>query len=121
MSAERFQWMESTIVDLVARVQTLNAKLTALDQSNAHGWINSGTASPSTAAGGIFYIQPVAIGAGGSVANQTIYRLINGSATVVISATVYNVMAVPTVATAGKNITVGANGDGTYLAISQSC
>jgi hypothetical protein len=72
--------------------------------------------------GGIFWIGPVAIAANGNVTNQTVYMLSGGSTlTISTTATVYNVMAVATVSTAGKNIIVAPNGDGTYLAVTQSC
>ena len=72
--------------------------------------------------GQIYYIAPVVIANGGNVTGQTVYVLVGGSpVTVTTGGVVYNIMAVATVATAGKNIIVAPCGDGTYLAVTQSC
>ena len=70
----------------------------------------------------VFSIPAVAIAAGGSVSGQVVSAMIGGSLTTVnASADVYNQMPGPTVATAGWTIIVGANGDGSFTAISQGC
>jgi hypothetical protein len=77
--------------------------------------------------GGIYSIPAVIIAAQtgstpGSVTGQTVSALVGGSlVTVNASGTVYNQMAAATVATSGKTIIVGANSDGTYMVITQSC
>ncbi len=82
--------------------------------------------------GGIAYaIAPTVISAAtgtfpsetpGSVASQTIYALVGGAETALPgTSTVYNRMAAATVAISGKTIMVGANPDGTYSVITQSC
>jgi hypothetical protein len=59
------------------------------------------------------------IPAGGS-ATANVYALSGGTSTLVATgATVYNTYAVAT--TSGKPLTVGANGDGSFTVIGQSC
>lgn len=71
---------------------------------------------------GVYYIHPAVIAAGGSLASQTVYFLSGGTETTfTASATIRNIMAQATVATAGLNIIVLPNGDGSYLAVTQSC
>jgi len=79
---------------------------------------------PMTAGGTttVWSIAPVVIAAGGNVTTQTVYALQGGTSVALPGTyTVYNQMAQPTVATAGKTIMVGANGDGTFSVITQSC
>ncbi len=87
---------------------------------------------PGGGGGGIAYaIAPTVISAAtgtfpsetpGSVASQTIYALVGGAETALPgTSTVYNRMAAATVAISGKTIMVGANPDGTYSVITQSC
>jgi len=102
-------------------IATLQAAVAALQQA-----VRTGQASPysgsSGGGSGVYSIPAVVISAGGNVTGQTVSTLIGGSLTTVnANATVYNQMAVATVATSGKTIMVGANADGTYSAISQSC
>jgi hypothetical protein len=62
------------------------------------------------------------IAAGGSVTGQTVSYLSGGVSVVfTTNATIYNAMDVATVATSGKTIILGANGDGTFTVITQSC
>ncbi len=79
---------------------------------------------PMTAGGTttVWTIAPDVISAGSSAASQIVYSLQGGSSVALPGTyTVYNQMAQPTVATAGKTIMVGANGDGTFSVITQSC
>jgi hypothetical protein len=62
----------------------------------------------------------VVIAAGGNVTGATVNALVSGSTSVVTTnGTVYNQMQSATVVT--KTIMLGANPDGTFSAISQSC
>ncbi len=94
--------------------------------------LQGGNQQPGGSSGGIAYaIAPTVISAAtgtfpsetpGSVASQTIYALVGGEETALPGTyTVYNRMAAATVATSGKTIMVGANPDGSYSVISQSC
>ena len=70
----------------------------------------------------VWTIAPVVISAGSSAASQIVYSLQGGSSVALPGTyTVYNQMAAATVATSGKTIMVGANGDGTFSVITQSC
>ncbi len=70
----------------------------------------------------VWSIAPVVIAAGGSATGQTVYALQGGSSVALGGTyTVYNQMAAATVSTAGKTIMVGANGDGSFSVITQSC
>ncbi len=71
----------------------------------------------------VYFLNPVAISAGGNVTGQQLYTNIGGTQTAAggATATVYNEMASATVATSGKIIIVGPNPDGTYSVITQSC
>jgi hypothetical protein len=101
-------------------ITKIEGRITELEQQTRSS--TGGGYGGGSSASGTFYIAPVVIAAGGSVAGQTVYYLLAGAATVITaSGTVYNKMAVATVAGTGQTIIVGPNGDGTYLAISQSC
>jgi hypothetical protein len=82
---------------------------------------NDAAGSQKGGGGGVIYsMVGVVIAAGGSVTGATVNALVAGS-TVAVStnAKVYNQMQSPTVVT--KTIMLGANPDGTFSAISQSC
>ncbi|MGZ3395921.1 MAG: hypothetical protein ACXVB2_17485 [Isosphaeraceae bacterium] len=82
---------------------------------------NAGGSGQNGGGGGaVFSMTGVVIAAGGSVTGATVYALVAG-ATVAVStnAKVYNQMQSATVIT--KTIMLGANPDGTFSAISQSC
>jgi len=110
----RFEQMRLAFQQLAQTVSKLQSDL-ANQQLGGGGGSGGG--------GYVYFINPVVIAAGGSVASQQIYTNVAGTltATSFSSATVWNMMAQPTVATAGKTIIVGANGDGTFSAITQSC
>ncbi len=71
----------------------------------------------------VYFLNPVAIAAGGNVSGQQLYTNIGGTRTAVsgVAATVYNEMASATVTTLGRIIIVGPNPDGTCSVITQSC
>lgn len=118
---------ESRILEIERRINLLTrqmddvmSKLTALQQEVRRAWMQSW--QPGGTATGVYFIDPVVISAGGNVTGQTVKYLSGGVATnVTTNGTVYNKMNAATVSTANKTIVVGPNGDGTYLAISQSC
>ena len=132
--------MNTTIIradELEARFERLLVDFGYLQQQVA-GLINQlqglqvGNQQPGGSSSGITYaIAPTVIAAAtgtfpsetpGSVASQTIYALVGGAETALPgTSTVYNRMAAATVATSGKTIMVGANPDGTYSVITQSC
>lgn len=94
------------------RIARLEAMLTQL----------GGTSSGSGGSGAGFYIDAVVISAGGNVTNQTVkYRVGGTVTTLTTTATVYNEMAAATVSTSGKTIMVNPYGDGSFVAVSQSC
>ncbi len=103
------------IAELQALVGNLASQLHAL-QGNGSG---SGQGSGAI----VYFINPVVIAAGSSVTGVTIYTNIGGTLTAsgTTNATVYNEMASATVSTSGKVIIVGANPDGSYSVVTQSC
>jgi len=117
----RLDQLEARFERLLLAFQDVQRQLKQALQQIANNQMGPG-GYPGGGLGTIFYIAPVVIAAGNSVTNQTVYALIGGTTyTVTTTATVYNVMAQATVATSGKNIICGPNGDGSYLAITQSC
>jgi hypothetical protein len=81
-----------------------------------------GGGTPTASAAAIYSIAPVVIAAGGNETGLTVYALQGGSSVALPGTyTVYNQMAVATVATADKTILVAPNGDGTFMAVTQSC
>jgi hypothetical protein len=98
--------------DQIALAQLAQAMRT--QQTGGYGGGSSGAS--------VYTIAPVVISAGGNVTGQTVNVIIGGVTTALPGTyTVYNKMAAATVATAGKTILVGANPDGTFTAITQSC
>jgi hypothetical protein len=80
----------------------------------------AGSGQKSGGGGVIYSMVGVVIAAGSSVTGATVNALVGGSTQAVsTNATVYNQMQGDTVVT--KTIMLGANPDGTYSAISQSC
>lgn len=72
--------------------------------------------------GYVYTIAPQVIAAGGNVTGQTVNVILAGVTTALPGTyTVYNKMAVATVATSGKTIICGLNPDNTFTAITQSC
>jgi len=117
---ERLSQLEARFERLFQENQDLRRKLTiALQQ------IRDLQAKPSGGGGNtgtVYFTDPVVIAAGGSESGLTIKKKAGGSTvTVSDSGTVYNEAAVATSGGTGQTIFLGANGDGTYLAISQSC
>jgi len=99
-------------------IAALQAAVAALQQA-----VRTGQPSPyGGGGGGVYSIPAVVISAGGNVTGKTVSTLVGGALTTVnANATVYNQMHSATVSTSGLTIMVGANADGTYSAISQSC
>ena len=119
---ERLEKLEGRFERLVLMVQQLVKQAAAL---NSQVVLTQGQAGGGGGSGGGGYgysLDPVVIAAGGNVTTQTVYALQGGTSVALPGTyTVYNQMAQPTVATAGKTIMVGANGDGTFSVITQSC
>ncbi len=70
----------------------------------------------------VYSIPAVVISASSSLPGQTVSALQGGTLVALPGTyTVYNQMTAATVATTGKNIMVGANGDGSFSVITQSC
>jgi len=119
------------LLDLEARferlrvvLQGIQRQLAALASTSANAYGGNG------GSGGVVYsMVGVVIAAAtgsfptltpGSVTGATVYSLVGGSpVTVSTNATVYNQMQAATVVT--KTIMLGANPDGTYSVITQSC
>ncbi len=118
----RLQDLEARYERLLLTVQQLSRQIANLANQLQQTQGQSG--GGGTGGGGIVYfIAPIVIAAGGSVTGQTILVNIGGilTATAATAAVVWNMMAWATVATAGKNIIVGTNPDGSYSVITQSC
>lgn len=117
---QRIIHLEQLVKTQANALASLQAQMAALQQTVRTGQ-QAGYGGGSGGAA-IYSIPAVVIAAGGNVTGQTVSVLQGGSlSTVTTSGTVYNQMAAATVSTAGKTIMCGANGDGTYSAISQSC
>jgi hypothetical protein len=113
--------IERRLNSLGRQLEAIAQKLTAVQQEARLGWMQPWTGRTSDPAG-IYYIDAVVISAGGNVTGKTVYYLAGGTqTTATTNGTIYNKMASATVSTSGKTIIVGPNGDGTYIAISQSC
>jgi hypothetical protein len=111
---DRFERLVLWIQDIYAALQKALQQIRDLQTAQAPP-ISSVTTT-------VWSIPAVVIAAGGNVTGQTVSALSAGSlVTAFTNATVYNQMAAATVSTTGKTIMVGANGDGTFSAISQSC
>jgi len=102
---------------LQQQAQIVSGLQSALANQQQGGYANPG------GGGTVYFLNAIAIGAGGSVTGQTIYVNMGGvqTATAYTAATVYNEMASATVATSGKIIIVGLNPDNTWSVITQSC
>ncbi len=96
--------------------------------------LQGGNQSPPATSGGLTYaIAPTVIAAaaagpatsgalGGPATSQTVYAVSGGVWSPLAGTySVYNGMNAATVATANKTIVVGANSDGTFTVITQSC
>ncbi len=117
-TAPRNQSIELSFERLLLLIQDMQAAIARLQQPSA----SSGGGNQGGGGAGVYSIPAVAITAGGSVTGQTVSALVGGSlVTVNASGTVYNQMHSPTVSTLGLTIMVGANPDGSYSVITQSC
>ena len=109
----RLAQLEARYERLVIEVAQIKANLITQQPAQQPGIAGS----PCT----IWTIPAVVITSGGSVTGQTVSLLQGGSKiAITTNGTVYNTAGVATSATLG-NIYVGANGDGTFLAIAQAC
>lgn len=117
---ERLSQLEARFERLFQENQDLRRKLTvALQQIRD---LQAKPAGGGGITGTVYFCDPVVIAAGSSESGLTIKKKAGGSTvTVTDSGTVYNEAAVATSDGTGQTIFLGANGDGTYLAISQSC
>ncbi len=134
--------MNTTIIradQLEARFERLLVDFGNLQQQvasliNQLQGLQGGNQQPPATSGGLFYaIDPILIAAaaagpatsgvlGGPATGQTVYAVSGGVWSPLTGTySVYNGMNSATVATANKTIVVGANADGTYTVISQSC
>ncbi len=115
-TAPRNQSIELSFERLLLLIQDIQAAIARLQQPSA----SSGGGQPGGGGGNVYSMVGVVIAAGGSVTGATVNALVGGSTTAVsTNATVYNQMQAATVVT--KTIMLGANPDGTFSAISQSC
>lgn len=120
MNESRILEIERRLGLQARQLDDIASKLTQVQQEVRRAWMQGW--SPGGSSTGVYYIDPVVISAGGNVTGQTVKYLVGGVATnITTNGTVYNKMDAATVSTANKIIVVGPNGDGTYLAISQSC
>ena len=110
---QRSLQLDNLLSRLLDRIDRLEAMVSQV-RAGAGGGSGSATAG--------YYIDPVVISAGGNVTGKTVKYLVGGTGTTITTnGTIYNVMDVATVSTANKKIIVVPNGDGTYLAVAQSC
>lgn len=119
----QFRTLEARFERLLLDLAAAQAAIANL-QTQIAGLQQGGSGQGQSGGGGtVFFIQPIVIAAGGNQTGLTIYTLIAGTltATGTTNATIYNGMAAATNATAGKNIIVGPNPDGTWSTITQSC
>ncbi len=117
----RIQDLEARYERLLLLVQQLARQVANL--ANQIQQVQGQQGNGSGTSGIVYFLNPVAISAGGNVTGQQLYTNIGGTQTAAggATATVYNEMASATVATSGKIIIVGPNPDGTYSVITQSC
>ena len=117
---DRLAQLEGRFERLLLELQDTRRKLTQAMQQIRDLQARPAGGGANTGAG--YFIDPVVIGAGSSVSGQTVkYRSGGSVINATTNGTVYNEMAVATVATTGKTIMVVPYGDGTYVAVSQSC
>jgi len=110
--------LESRYERLLLLISDMQAAIGRLQQPAVNPAGNQPGGSGSS--GLIFSMVGVVIAAGGNVTGATVNALVGGSATALPGTyTVYNQMQAATVVT--KTIMLGANPDGTFSAISQSC
>jgi hypothetical protein len=115
---DRLMEAERLIMELRARLASIEQRVAENTQSVGKVWgISYGDGGGGSGAF-VYTIAPIVIAPGGNVTGQTVSTILG---TLPGTYTVYNIMAVATVATAGKTIIVGANPDGTFTAITQSC
>ena len=116
---ERILEAERLIMDLRARMASLEQRLAEVGQSAGKLW---GTASGNGGGGGAgaFYCPSIPAIAGGATGTGNVYLINSGGGVLVASgATIVNPYASAT--TAGRACTLCQNPDGTYMVYGQSC
>jgi hypothetical protein len=114
----RIVHLEQELRQLFVTLATMQAQIAALQQAVR-------TATPSSpygqdGGGGIFIMAGAVIGAGASITGATVDFVIGGTGIVASNnATVWNMMQSATVS--GKTIILGANPDGSFTVVTQSC
>ncbi len=120
--------MNTTIIradQLEARFERLLVDFGNLQQQvasliNQLQGLQGGNQQPQNGGGGIFIMAGQVIAAGASATGVTVDWVIGGTGIVAsTTATVWNMMQSATVS--GKTIVLGANPDGSFTVISQSC
>ncbi|MGZ3299316.1 MAG: hypothetical protein ACXWPK_00195 [Isosphaeraceae bacterium] len=117
VTVARLRELEARFERLIVDHQALKTQVAALNNQ-----LQAQQSQDGKGKGGVtvYSMVGVVIAAGGSITGATVNALVGGSTQMVTnSAKVYNQMQAATVVT--NTIMLGANPDGTYSAISQSC
>lgn len=121
MNETRILEIERRLNLLQRLLDAVQQNLTAAIQELKRAWMNNSGGGSSTGTT-IYFMAAQVITAGGNATGVTVQYLVGGTpTTITTSGVVYNQGASATVSTAGKTIFLGANGDGTYIVVSQSC
>ena|SRR5208282_2025907 len=116
-SANAVRRLEERFERLLLLLSDMQAAIGRVQQPSYNG----AGGQPGGGGSGVYSIPATAIGAGSS-GTAVVSALVGGAlVTVNASGTIYNQMNSATVNTTGLTIMVGANPDGTFSVISQSC
>lgn len=111
---------ERLIMDLRARVASLEQRIAQVGQSVGAVWSGQTGGSGGGGGGGAFICLSIPAIAGGTFGNADVYLLTGGSPGLYApGAVIWNGYASAT--TAGRKCTLGMNPDGSFLIFGQSC